>query len=167
MFLLRITLTQKRPPGVVRDKWREICRRAWYIVGEYWFRNFLKQHFTEQAKYKYKHRPRSSKYQRNKERLAQRGIVAEGGRVDNVFRGDLMRAITSQAVIRGFPSRVKVSMFGPSYLRMKFKAGTNQPNKKVEIVTTTQAEQNVLKRLFRQFVVEQIRAIRTQSKTII
>jgi len=167
VFRLKFKLIEKRPVGVVRDKWREICRKAFQLVGEYWFRNMLKNHFTAQAKFTYKHKPRSSKYKTNKARLAQRGKVAMGGVVDNVFSGDTMRQVTGQALIRGFPTRVKVSMFGPNYLRMRFKAGSNQPNKKAELITTTDAEQNILKKIMREYIVQQIKAIRAKKTTVI
>lgn len=165
MFRLKFKLIEKRPVGVLRDKWREICRKAWFIVGDYWFRNFLKRHFTAQAKYTYKHKPRSSKYRRNKERLASRGKVAMGGQVDNVFSGAAMQQITSQAIIRGFPTRVKVVMLAPPYFRIRFKAGSSQPNKKREIVATTDDEQRILKRIMREYITKEIKAIRDKRVT--
>lgn len=167
MFRLKFNLIEKRPVGVVRDKWREICRKAFQLVGEHWFRNMLKNHFTPQAKHTYRHKARSSKYKTNKARLAQRGKVAMGGVVDNVFSGDTMQQVTSKALIRGFPTRVKVSMFGPNYLRMKFKSGSNQPNKKQEIIATTEAEQSTLKRIMREYITKQIKEIRTKKTTTI
>ena len=165
MFRLKFKLIEKRPVGVVRDKWREICRKAWYIVGEHWFRNMFRNHFTAQAKYTYKHKPRSRKYLVQKERMAKRGKAAMGGVVDNVLTGEMMQMLTSQAVIRGFPTRVKVTMIGPDHLKIRFKAGTNQPNKKRELVTTTAAEQDILKRLMREFITKQIKAIRDKKVT--
>lgn len=165
MFRLKFKLIETRPVGVVRDKWREICRKAFQLVGEYWFRNMLKKHFTPQAKHTYKHKPRSSGYRRNKERLAQRGKVAMGGQVDNVFTGNMMQSLQQTAVIRGFPTRVKVSMFGPKYMRINFRAGSQQPNKKQEVITTTDQEQNILKRIMREYIVKQIREIRAKKTT--
>jgi hypothetical protein len=165
VFRLKFKLIEKRPVGVVRDKWREICRKAWYIVGEYWFRNFLKKHFTTQAKHTYKHKPRSKRWLDTKEKLAKRGKAIMGGQVDNVLTGDAMRQITSQAVIRGFPTRVKVSVFAPSYFRIRFKAGSSQPNKKREIITTTDEEQRILKKLMRDHITKEIKAIRDKRVT--
>jgi hypothetical protein len=165
MFRLRFKLIEKRPVGVVRDKWREICRKAWFLVGEHWFRNMLKNHFNVASKHKYNHRTRSTQYRKNKVKAAVRGKAILGGVVDNVFTGRMMHDITSTAVIRGFPTRVRVSMFGPNYMRMRFKAGSNQPNKKQEIITTTQDEQRILKRIMREYVTQQIKAIRDKKVT--
>ena len=173
MFRLKFKLIEQRPIGVVRDKWREICRKAWFLVGDYWFRNMLKNHFTPQAKYTYKHEPRSKKYLDQKRKLAARGKAILGGIVDNVLTGAVMRAVTTNAMIRGFPTRVRVSMYGPDYLkstgfsRRKLRQVSRQPNKKRELITTTDAEQKILKRIMREFITQQITKIRQPKTTTI
>lgn len=85
--------------------------------------------------------------------------------MDNVFTGNMMQSLQQTAVIRGFPTRVKVSMFGPKYMRINFRAGSQQPNKKQEVITTTDQEQNILKRIMREYIVKQIREIRAKKTT--
>lgn len=164
MFRIKTETMETRPFDVARDSWRQMQRNGMRDVGEYWFRNMLPQHFTPQAKQLYEHRPRSRKYQLNKENLAQRGIVKLGGRVDNVFRGYAMQSIKSTAIIRGFPTRCTVFMHGPDYLRMKFKAGTNQPNKTREIVTTTPKESEQLKQILVKSMEKQLRHYRRRYR---
>lgn len=171
MFRIKTQIMETRPFDVARDAWRVMQRRAMSAVGEYWFRNMLKHHFTAQAKYTYKHEPRSTKYKDDKRKLAMRGGAIMGGVVDNVLTGELMRAVMENAIIRGFPSRVRVTMIGPDHLkstgfsRKKMKQVARQPNKKRELVTTTTAEQKILKRIMRDFITKQIKAIRDKRVT--
>jgi hypothetical protein len=164
MIRLLINVKEIRPPDVARDAFRVICRKAFSHIAHYWYKNFFPRHFTTQAKHKYGHKPRSKKYLDNKRKLAQRGIVALGGVVDNVFTGDMAKALLSGAIIRGFPTRGKVEMRGPNYLRMRFKAGTNQPNKKRELVDLADDELKILLAEFKRFVLREMKTYRGTRK---
>lgn len=159
MIRLLVNVKEIKPPDVSRDKFREICRRAFSHIGHYWYKNFFPEHFTVQAKHKYNHRPRSKKYLEQKQKLARRGIAAMGGAVDNVFTGDMARQLLSGAIIRGFPTRATVTMRGPSYMRINFRSG-NQPNKKRELVALTREEMRFLLAEFKRFVAKEFKAWR-------
>lgn len=165
MFRVKTKIMETRPFDVTRDAWRQMQRNGMRAVGEYWHREMLPNHFTPQAKYTYQHKPRSAKYIRNKQRLAQRGIVALGGNVDNVFRGDVMKALKTRAVIRGFPTRCTVYMHGPNHLRINFRAKSNQPNKKQELITTTAKEAETLKKVLTRVMRDQLRTHRGRRRT--
>lgn len=158
MIRLLIKVKDIRPPGLARDKFRDICRRAFSHVGNYWYKNFFPNHFTTQAKHKYGHQTRSNKYQQKKERLARRGVVALGGTVDNVFTGRMARELLSGALIRGFPTRATVTMRGPNYMRINFR--TNRPKTKRELVTVTDQEMKILLAEFKRFVAKEFKAWR-------
>ena len=165
-IIIRPKILQTRPVGVSRDGWRKIRRDAMRAMGEHWFKEMLPQHFDANAKYKYKHRPRSTKYKANKLKLAQRGKVQGGGVTDLVFSGRTRDALLNNiAIIRPFPSRVTVRMQGPPYLTTNFRAKSNQPNKPREITTVTEAERKELARVARDKAVEGIKSFR-ESKTI-
>lgn len=126
-------------------------KAAMTVAATLWHRSMLKHHFTKSAKYTYKHKARTAKYQRRKIKLAERGKVEMGGQVDNVFSGTLMRNLQSYGSVRAFPSRVTLTMFGPRYVAANFKM--NQPNKPKEITTTTPSEETRMARAIeREFV---------------
>jgi len=160
MIRLLINVKEIRPPDVARDAFRVICKKAFAHIGNYWYRNFFPRHFTPQARHKYKHQPRSKKYLDNERKLAQRGIAALGGAVDNVFTGKMASDLLSGAFIRAFPTRARVEMRGPNYLRIRFKAGSNQPNKKRELVALADDEFKILLAEFKRFVVREMRTYR-------
>lgn len=160
MIRLLINVREIKPPGVSRDKFREICRKAFSHIGHYWYKNFFPLHFTAQAKHKYNHRPRSKKYLAKKQSLARKGIAAMSGAIDNVFTGQMARELLSGATIRGFPTRATVTMRGPNYMRMNFRSGSNQPNKKRELVALTREEMRFLLGEFKRFVAKEFRAWR-------
>lgn len=165
MFRIKSELMETRPLDVARDSWREMQRAGMRAVGEYWFKEMLPRHFTPQAKHIYQHKPRSTKYIDRKRKLAQRGQAILGGMVDNVLTGAVMNSVKNRAVIRGFPTRCTVYMHGPNYLRINFKAKSNQPNKKQEILTTTPKEAEVLKKVLMRVMREQLAKHRKRRKT--
>lgn len=167
MIRLLINVKEIKPPKMARDKFRDICRRAFSHIGQYWYKNFFPNHFTIAAKRKYGHKDRSSKYRANKEKLARRGIVAMGGVVDNVFTGDMARQLLSGSIIRGYPTRATVTMRGPNYMRMNFRSGSAQPNKKRELVALTKEEMRLLLAEFKRFVAKEFKAWRgTRSNKV-
>lgn len=171
MFRIKTQIMETRPFDVARDAWRQMQRNGMRAVGEHWHSTMLPKHFTPQAKHTYSHEPRSAKYLRNKQRLAQRGIAIMGGTVDNVFRGTMMNAVKNRAVIRGFPTRCTVYMTGPGYMkstgfsRSKLKQVSRQPNKIREMLTTTPKEAEELKRILNRTMREQLRQYRGNRRT--
>jgi hypothetical protein len=165
MFRIKSTIMESRPFDVLRDDWRVMQRAGMSEVGNHWFKEMLPQHFVAGAERKYNHRPRSAKYLAAKKNMAKRGRVKLGGVVDNVFSGAAMEAIMGRAVIRGFPTRATVYMYGPDYLKINFRRSSNQPNKKREILTTIPSEAEILKGILRKFMESQLETYRGRVKT--
>lgn len=110
-------------------------------VGYRWQIDMLPRHFTPAARAIYKHRRRSSKYQKRKIAFAKRrpDLVKMGGLVDNVFSGLFRRLMLKRHQVRAYPSRVTVALMGPSYFRVKPK-DARHPDKAAEIKTVTPDE---------------------------
>lgn len=163
--LLKIKLKENKPPDLARDAWRKACKTAFAAIAWHWFKTMLPRHFTVQARHKYNHRPRSKKWNDRKQALAKRGVAAMGGMIDNVFTGRMMEAVTRQAAVRAFPTRARVSMFGPNYMKINFRSGSSQPNKKKEMVAVTKEELRELLTMFKRVMLDETNKARTSSRT--
>jgi hypothetical protein len=154
-----IKVTELRPPDLARDKFREICKKAFAHIAHYWYKNFFPRHFTSQAKRKYNHTARNPAYVEKKKRLARRGIVALGGAVDGVFTGRMANELLAGAIVRAFPTRGRITMKGPNYMRINFrKAG--RANLKRELTTVSDDEFKILLAEFKRFVAKEFKAWR-------
>lgn len=164
--IFRPKIMQKRPFGVPRDRWRIIKRGGMTEVARTWHSDMLPDHFTTEAKRKYRHRDRSKPYRERKKKLAMRGKVQGGGVIDNVFTGRSRDSlINNVGIIRAFENRVTVKMQGPDYLKFNFRASRNQPNKPREITTVTEAERKQLAKVARDVVIEGIKQTRISKTT--
>lgn len=173
--MILIRMKETRPIDIGRDPWRIIMRRAHQAMGEHWHANILPDHFTPQAKYRYRHKLRSKKYRNEKRRAAQQGRpfrkgqqpVIMGGEVDNVLTGYMKQQLEQSKTIRAFPSRVTVRMFGPRYITMNNKDSSNQPDKRREITETTIEQKKELAKVLKDSVVDQLNAYRaSRTRTI-
>lgn len=146
------------------------CHQA---IGKKWHTDMLDKHFHADAPSKYKHAPRSANYLKWKRikaakqrRLPGGGTVQRGGRIDNVYSGEMEKSLKRVGVIRAYPSRATLTMSGPRYMTMRVFTGDRadavskgwtygkgkkfsqragkQPDKVKEITTTTEAERNEL-----------------------
>lgn len=176
MFRMRIKIVENKPPDIARQAFRDICKRGFSHIANIWYREIFPKHFRVQAKNAYQHQPRTEGYKKKKKRMAARGKVAMGGTVDNVFTGAMMRQLKSGCIIRAFPTRGKVTMTGPDYLKINFKnmgqakrhwwnrssrgTGSPQPNKKRELTTLTREETRYLLREFKRFVTDEFNKYR-------
>lgn len=161
-FPIRVTLRFDRPPDVAVRKWREIMRAAHTDQGEYWHREYLPGHFKPNARFKYRHKRRTRKYLERKRRLAQKGIVQDGGEVDLVYSG-LMRELMSVATIRGSASRATLTMQAPRYVTLN--PQSNQPHKAAEVTRVTQEEAKRLGHVLEESAVKQLNQLKA-PKTV-
>lgn len=167
IVIIKAKYTTKRPLDVARDAWREIMRTAYRITGLHWVATYLAKHFLPGAGAKYKYRLRSKAYRARKDAKLgkpwRRGgdIVIGGSNRPNVLTGYMMRAIQSQFIVRGFPTRATVHLLGPSYFTMRFRM--NQPNKGKEITTLLPNEKADLSRVLRGAVLKQLAKYRGQK----
>jgi hypothetical protein len=172
MILLRGKLVENRPLDIARDNWREITRGAYAAVGQYWVDNYLMGHFEPGAGVKYRYKFRTRAYNRRKDlkrsqgKPMQRGNapVIAGSDTPNVLTGYMKREMTRSVVVRGFPTRATVYMYGPQYLSMRYRF-KNQPNKPAEITTVRGDEREKLAQVLRAEVLKRINAYRGQKVT--
>lgn len=180
MILLRGKLVENRPLDVVRDAWRTITRAAYRAIGLYWVLNMLPRHFEPGAANRYGYEMRSQAYLLRKHGtnvgnlrslgLKRSEIYTHLRRLDNdeplQLTGYMKRAVQSQYVVRGFPTRATVILHGPAYMNAKLGAGfrnrrdgkggtfvdysRRQPDKVKELTTVRGDEREVLAKVLTQ-----------------
>jgi hypothetical protein len=191
---LKVKLVSSRPLDIPRDVWRAILRKGHQDVGDAWHTKILPEHFTARARAKYRHRLRRLRYDKRKREIAASGRpwsrqnpnpVILAGAVDNVLTGFMMKQLQQSKTVRAFPSRVTITMYGPTYISAntftgnakqamqegwtygkgkKFSAKSgNQPDKRREITTVTQEEKRMLAGVLEQSVSEQLAAYRAPT----
>jgi hypothetical protein len=172
MILLKAKLTERKPIDVVRDAWRIITRGAYMAVGWYWVHNYLAGHFEPGAAEKYRYQFRSRAYRRRKDRAFAAGRpmtkggapVIAGSNQPNVLTGYMRREMTRNVVVRGFPTRATVILYGPSYLTTRFFKKA-QPDKPKEITTVTDSERRELSKVLENELKSRIESYRATRVT--
>ena len=141
----RINDPDDRPEGIPVRAWRAILKHVNLSMAHHWHREFLPEHFGEQAARRYKgtYKKRSAKHRQRKERSGK--SVATSGRDYLVFSGKLRERVTRQVAFQVFPTRVKISMASTSYISRRPRKG--QPNVHAELTALTVGELKVLKQL--------------------
>lgn len=156
-----IKYTQDAPPDVSKRAWTKIQRNSNYDVGAYWHEKYFPEHFKPSAAQRYSHKARSEGYIKRKRRLAEqnRARRVDGQIVDNVLTGRMRAAMMRAKVVKGFPTRTTVTMTGPRYVTLRFKAGSNQPNKAAELTRVVADEAQKLAEVKRDSVLKQLNEI--------
>lgn len=137
------TVTIEPPIKASKRAIKEATREGHRKQGETWFREMLKDHFIPSARQRFHHKPRKRTWIKRKIKAAQRGEAIKGGLVDNVFTGLMERLLTSHRSIKAFPTRVTITLFGPSYIRMQPR-DPNKPHKAAEIFTVARDQEQRL-----------------------
>ena len=139
-YAISVMTTEELPIDIVVRARRKILRKANEEIGWMWWRKYLRMHFRRGAAQRYGYKPRSAGYRRKKRHAARTGrIPRKAESNDLVYSGETERAATSNADVRGFPSRASVKMTTPSYVR-DGRPRRNQPWLAEEIKRTTEAE---------------------------
>lgn len=181
MILLRAKMFERRPLDIVRDAWRVIARAAYRAVGLYWVQNILPKHFESGAGARYRYKWRTSGYRKRKDKLFAEGRpyekhgdpVIAGSDTPLVLTGYMKREVLRSAVVRGFPTRATVYLYGPAYMTAKLSAtgrargdfSRAQPDKPAEITKVTPDEVVVLNRVLRDAFADGIKQYRGQRVT--
>ncbi len=195
MILLRGKMVENRPLDVVRDAWRTITRKAYQAVGLYWVHNFLPRHFEPGAASRYRYEFRSLAYLLRKHGQSTSGLRASGVQRKELFSrlrkmdddsplvltGYMKRQVMQTNVVRGFPTRATVYLYGPGYMTAKLGAGfrnrsdgkggrfvdysRRQPDKVKEMTTVTSDERNELAKVLTQALRDGINAYRGTKTT--
>lgn len=164
MILIKTTIIEDRPLDVTVRAWPKMKTAANHKVGAYWRQYFFPKHFEYNAKNKYGHQQRSRGYLIKKQRMAAKGKAVAPGTVDNVFTGEMKRALMSSVSIRSYPTRATVKMTGPNYALMRpYKSG--QPNKGAELTAVTPEELHKLQQVMHDELERQLNTFRARRKT--
>lgn len=172
MIVLRGKLVENRPLDVVRDAWRTITRNAYRAVGLYWVAKFLVKHFGPGAGQRYGYQFRTRAYQLRKDRKFAAGQpmskggapVVAGSDTPLVLTGRMKQDVLSQNVVRGFPTRATVYLYGPQYMTTRF-FKKRQPDKPKELTTVRGDEREELAKVLRQELLAGINAYRGTKTT--
>jgi hypothetical protein len=172
VIVLKAKLTETRPLDVARDAWRDITRDSYRAVGQYWVDNMLQRHFEPGAAERYRYQFRSRAYRIRKDRAFAAGKpmskggapVIAGSNQPNVLTGYMRREMSRSIVIRGFPTRATVIMYGPNYLTTRFYKKA-QPDKPKELTTVTDGERRELAKVLEQEILNRLNAYRGQRVT--
>jgi hypothetical protein len=132
----------------------------------------LPKHFEPGAGMRYGYKIRQKVYRDRKDRAfsARRRMQKSGGHVvagsdtPLVLTGYMKREVMHNVVVRGFPTRATVIMYGPQYLGTRFHK-KNQPDKPKEITTVRSDEREILAKVLRQSLLDQINAYRAPKIT--
>ncbi len=167
---IKVSLTVTQPPDIGKNKWRQCTKAGHHRQALIWQKDYLPRHFTPEAKTRYGHQKRKAKYLKNKERGGYRKVngkrifIQLGGKVDNVYSGEMLQMLKSSGTIQAFPSRSILKMTGPRYVTMRpYKS--SQPAKGKEITTITKDEQDALTEVLRFETMRQYMAWK-QPKTV-
>jgi hypothetical protein len=140
--LVKSKIDVKQFPSI--RAWRAAMTKAHDAQGQYWHQHHLKLHFRRDSGRRYGYKERTAKYRLRKERAGRgrgRPPAKYGGMVDLVWKGDLEAGIRSFATIRSFPSRVTVTMQGPSYLRINYRPGRPHLAREITAVVPEEVKQ--------------------------
>jgi hypothetical protein len=163
MLPIKIKIEDDKPPDVAARRYREFSKRGFEVAAAWWHQALLPEHFQQFAAAKYRYKPRTKKYLDRKRKLAERGIVKDGGRLPLVFSGTMRDLMVRAAVIRGFPTRATLRMEAPRYVTFRPKA--NQPDKVAEVTRVLPAQQQRLEEIYRDHVEGELKDFR-EKKTI-
>jgi len=143
MLPILTTVTYEPPLKASKRAIKEATREGHRQQGITWFSSMLKDHFVPSARQRYGHQPRKRTWIKRKVKDAQRGKAIKGGLVDNVYTGLMERLLTSHRSVAAYPTRVTITLFGPSYISMRPR-DPNKPHKAAEIFAVTDKEKQKL-----------------------
>lgn len=159
-----ITMTEERPPEVIKKHWNTIMQHGLMRVIEHWHSEMLPRHFAPGASARYGYKKRSAKWLKRKRALARVGLAAGTGELDLVFRGMLREHVTTMATFQATATRATVSMRGRAFVQLNLKS-TRQPDYVREITDTTGDERSALGAMLEEHVATKLihlKELRTQ-----
>lgn len=144
MVSFGVKFQRRETLGLTVREFGELKQRTWKAAGQYWSKVMLPRHFQKSAHNTYRYQPRSPKYLKRKERMAERGKAEKGGTTDLVLSGDLEQKVKDHVFIRTYPSRMTMKLIGPSYLTSKPKG--SRPNMGQELFAISDGEWKMITR---------------------
>jgi hypothetical protein len=165
MTVVKVQITEDRPPGVTIRAHRRILTDCNALVMRYWHRRMLPNHFTTSSKYTYGHKPRTARWNKRKRFLARfrPNLVKKAGIVDNVFSGQLENAARKNISLTAYPNRCTLTMQGPKY--MTFRPRHNQPDKGEETTKVIPREMKTLGGVYDRAYTAKIEKVQGRKQT--
>ena len=149
----------------------EVTREGHRRIMLFWHRKYVKRHFNVGARSRYGYKPRSKKYLWRKGQLIKAvasGIVALNSRHDMVLTGLTRDKALGRPHVKAWPTRAKLTMFTPSYVKMKPNLSKrNAPNLGQELTRTIPEEKREMDRELERVVIKGLRNIRGKYTVII
>ena len=130
MYVVNLKITYDPPPSKYSRKFNATTKAAYLAGAKYWHQQFLPMHFRAGAESKYHYRTRTEKYLNRK---------GKRGKPPLVYSGATQEAVESYVKIKPYPSRVRLEMHAPRYVKMVPRSAKH-PNLGREIAETTPAE---------------------------
>jgi hypothetical protein len=117
---VRIRTVNDRDPELSKRAHSRIMRASMLAVGFKWAWDLLPEHFDKTRQAQFGYAPRTRDWKKKKARLFLLGLAVEPD-TDLVFTGRLRNMVLHSARnnIRAFPSRCRVTMFGPKYFTLR------------------------------------------------
>lgn len=147
-------------PPLMRDRdLVKMVKTAFTAAVQYWHARQLPIHFDfRQNRYRFK--PRSKKYQREKARRFKPLPVIKGGTILLVRSGLLERSLEASHPISAYPTRATIKMPAPSYVRPR---DPRRPKLAEEATMTTTDDERKIIEVFEQTLQKQIDQYRARK----
>jgi len=144
----RITITSIGMPRdwlkTSDDMGKKIVKPVLQTLVNYWHTKFLPRHFRTGAFAKYNYKPRTARYLKRKQRMAEHGNYQ--ARLPLVFTGALKSQVSRMISISGTGKKATGRMSAPRYIYMYGKGG-NHPYLAGEVTTVSPDEAEKLTKL--------------------
>lgn len=120
MIFLRVETFYEQHPGLMVREHRRAIVAGHFAGGQLWADRLLPEHFQPSARAQFGYFERDIKYRRRKIRLAQLGLVEDGGRQDLVKSGATRRAARhSRYLVKATAAAVDIPILAPRYITMR------------------------------------------------
>jgi hypothetical protein len=117
---IKITTQHSAHPELSRRNWHKVMRASMASMGLKWALDLLPEHFDKNKQGELGYAPRTAAWQRRKRQLYLLGKAIEPD-TDLVLTGRLKQNVlwSARNLIRAFPSRVTITMYGPPYFTLR------------------------------------------------
>jgi hypothetical protein len=120
---IKIVTRHDAHPDLSRREHSGVLRAAMLDMGLKWAVDLLPEHFRKDTQGQFRYAARTEKWKKRKRRLFSLGLAIAPD-TDLVCTGRLREQVLYSArnLVRAFPSRVRIGMFGPKYFTLRGKS---------------------------------------------
>jgi hypothetical protein len=161
---LRIVTHHDNHPDLSRREKARVLKGSMLAVGVKWAFDLLPEHFQKGPQRAFNFTPRTAAWKKRKRRLFSVGIAVEPD-TDLVFRGNLRDQVqySARRLIRAFPSRCRVSMYGPQYFTLRARS-KHTIRLAQEVLAVSQRHKSILGDTADRGLNEELRAVRASRR---